>query len=224
MSLRLGVVLLAAGFGRRFGSAGKLHQMLNDRPVLAWALQTLAALQPVAAVAVIAPEDAAASALARAAGFQPVPNPARADGMGSSLACGASALPGKLDAVLVALGDMPRVREDTCRRLLAAFDQGPAARIVLPVYGGRRGHPVLFGAGHLPALRALTGDSGARSVLAAHADAVLEVPVDDAGVLLDIDTPAQLAAAEGSGGDRPGFLTGSGATHTPPGSGPSTAV
>lgn len=195
MSLRLGVVVLAAGFGRRFGSASKLHQLLDNQPVLAATLDMLAHLQPAAAVAVLAPEDAAAFALSRAAKFLAVPNPSRAAGMGNSLACGIAALPTTVDAVLIALGDMPRVRERSCRQLLAAFADGPADRIVVPVHAGRRGHPVLFGAAHLPALRALDGDSGARSVLSRHADAVLEVPVEDPGVLLDIDTPAALAEA-----------------------------
>lgn len=195
MSLRLGVVVLAAGFGRRFGTASKLHQLLDGQPVLAATLSTLARLQPAAAVAVVAPDDATAFALAQSAGFQAVPNPARAAGMGNSLACGVAALPAALDAVLIALGDMPRVSETSCRRLLAAFGEGPADRIVLPVHAGRRGHPVIFGAKHLPALRALDGDSGARGVLSRHVDTVLEVPVDDPGVLLDIDTPAALAAA-----------------------------
>ncbi len=202
MSLRLGVVVLAAGFGRRFGAESKLHQPLAGQPVLAWTLNTLAQLKASAAVVVVAPEDRAAAEIARTAGFTPVVNPARAEGMGRSIASGVAALPAGLHAVLIALGDMPNVQLKTCHALLAAFAAGDAARIVLPTYEGQRGHPVVFGADHFPALRALDGDTGARSILNAQAHAVLALAVTDPGVLMDIDTPDDLTRLEAAQGPR----------------------
>lgn len=202
MSLRLGVVVLAAGFGRRFGAESKLHQPLAGQPVLAWTLNTLAQLKASAAVVVVAPEDRAAAEIAHTAGFTPVVNPARAEGMGRSIASGVAALPAGLHAVLIALGDMPNVQLKTCHALLAAFAAGDAARIVLPTYEGQRGHPVVFGADHFPALRALDGDTGARSILNAQAHAVLALAVTDPGVLMDIDTPDDLTRLEAAQGPR----------------------
>lgn len=202
MSLRLGVVVLAAGFGRRFGAESKLHQPLAGQPVLTWTLNTLAQLKASAGVVVVAPEDRAAAEIARTAGFTPVVNPARAEGMGRSIASGVAALPAGLDAVLIALGDMPQVRLETCAALVAAFATGSAARIVLPAHAGQRGHPVLFGADHLPALLALHGDTGARSILQAQAHAVLTLAVTDPGVLLDVDTPDDLSRLEAGQGSR----------------------
>lgn len=202
MSLRLGVVVLAAGFGRRFGAESKLHQPLAGQPVLAWTLNTLAQLKASAAVVVVAPEDRAAAEIARTAGFTPVVNPARAEGMGRSIASGVAALPAGLHAVLIALGDMPNVQLKTCHALLAAFAAGDAARIVLPTYEGQRGHPVVFGVDHFPALRALDGDTGARSILNAQAHAVLALAVTDPGVLMDIDTPDDLTRLEAAQGPR----------------------
>ena len=196
MSPRLGVVVLAAGFGRRFGNGSKLQQPLAGRPVLAWTLDTLAQLQAAVALAVVAPEDDTAAQIARTAGFKPIANPARAAGMGRSIASGVAALPAGLDAVLIALGDMPNVQLETCHALLAAFAAGDAARIVLPTYEGQRGHPVVFGVDHFPALRALDGDTGARSILNAQAHAVLALAVSDPGVLLDVDTPDDLTRLE----------------------------
>ena len=202
MSLRLGVVVLAAGFGRRFGAERKLHQPLAGQPVLAWTLNTLAQLKASTAVVVVAPEDRAAAEIARTAGFTPVANPARAAGMGRSIASGVAALPAGLHAVLIALGDMPNVQLKTCHALLAAFTAGDAARIVLPTYEGQRGHPVVFGVDHFPALRALDGDTGARSILNAQAHEVLALAVTDPGVLLDIDTPDDLTRLEAAQGPR----------------------
>ena len=193
MSLRLGIVVLAAGFGRRYGEGNKLHQALNGRPVLAWTLAALSRLPATSAIAVLAPDDALAAALALEAGFTPVPNPARATGMGGSIACGMRALSDEVDAVLIALGDMPRVTHSSLEALLAAFSTRD--QIVVPCCDGRRGHPVLFGVHHFSALRALDGDTGAREILKQHAALVREVPVNDPGVLLDVDTPQDLAGA-----------------------------
>ena len=193
MSLRLGIVVLAAGFGRRYGVGNKLHQALNGRPMLAWTFDSLSHLRAKTAIAVVAPDDALANSLALDAGFTPVPNPARATGMGGSIACGMRALSDEFDAVLIALGDMPRVAHSSLNALLAAFSA--TDQIVVPSFEGRRGHPVLFGARHFAALRQLGGDTGAREILKQHAALVREVPVNDPGVLLDVDTPQDLAGA-----------------------------
>jgi molybdenum cofactor cytidylyltransferase len=80
------------------------------------------------------------------------------------------------------------VAPSTLRALLAALEEG--AHIAAPVFEGRRGNPVAFGARHLPALLALTGEHGARSLL--RSEPVVEVAVDDPGILRDIDTPGDL--------------------------------
>jgi len=193
---RVAALVAAAGLSRRYGGH-KLHAVLDGRPVLAWTLDTLRALPLAARIVVVAPDDAAAAALARAAQANVVVNPTPARGLGSSLACGVRALaddmPDALDGVLVLLGDMPRVTAASIEALLERYATLDAQAIVAPVHAGRRGHPVLFGAGHFPTLSALHGDEGARALLREHQVSTIEV--DDAGVLLDIDTPADLAAA-----------------------------
>jgi molybdenum cofactor cytidylyltransferase len=61
-----------------------------------------------------------------------------------------------------------------------------------PVHAGRRGHPVLFSAELIPALKSLSGDEGARSVRAGLGDRLALVPADDPGVLIDVDRPEDL--------------------------------
>ena len=190
---RIAAVVTAAGFGRRYGPGGKLHARLDGRPVIAWTLDTLAALPLAARIVVIAPDDTATRALADLAGVTVVVNPAPAAGLGRSIACGVQQLPDATAGVLIMLGDMPLARATTALALMAAFEALDTAAIVAPLHAGQRGHPVLFGADHLPALAALTGDHGARDLL--QRVTVNLLPVDDAGVLLDIDTPADLAAA-----------------------------
>lgn len=113
-------------------------------------------------------------------------------GMGHSLAAGASALVelGWSHPVLVALADMPLVRESSLQALCSAT----GGDVVQPTYRGQPGHPVRFPADLLPALARLTGDEGARSVLSGNPDRLTRLSLDDPGVLADIDRPADLSS------------------------------
>ena len=131
------------------------------------------------------------------AGWQFLENPHWAQGQSTSLGLGlhwVQSLPHRecIQAVLVLLGDMPLVQPATLHALInaytAALQQQTPVQAVLPTYQGQRGNPVLLGCGLLPALLTITGDTGARSVLAAHEEKLL-LPVQDSGILHDIDTP-----------------------------------
>jgi molybdenum cofactor cytidylyltransferase len=92
---------------------------------------------------------------------------------------------------VVALADMPFIRPETIRRIAATIASGAA--IAAPDYRGERGHPVGFAAAFRAALEQLIGDAGAREIVKGDASAVVRVEVDDAGVVRDIDTPADLS-------------------------------
>jgi len=91
---------------------------------------------------------------------------------------------------VIALADMPFVSPDTFRRVALAIVAGSG--IIAPVYGGERGHPVGFRSDLGPALAGLRGDEGARTVVAASRDLLTLLPVDDPGILRDIDRPSDL--------------------------------
>jgi molybdenum cofactor cytidylyltransferase len=93
--------------------------------------------------------------------------------------------------VFVFLGDMPRVPAAVLAPLAEAVAAGAAA--AAPVFGGRRGHPVLFGKGLLAALGDLTGDRGAGELLKGLGDRLAQVEAPDDGVLYDVDRPGDLA-------------------------------
>lgn len=108
-------------------------------------------------------------------------------GMGDNLALGARHLQQMdVDALVVALADMPRVARSTLQQLKA---QASSSTIVVPCVGARRGHPVLFGRNHFAALAALGGDEGARAVLAVNASSIVMLQTHDSGVIDDVDTP-----------------------------------
>jgi molybdenum cofactor cytidylyltransferase len=114
------------------------------------------------------------------------------EGMGSSLRLAARELRPETEAVVVGLADMPEVASATIAALIAAWRPRGSRGIVAPVFEGRRGHPVVFGADHFPALRTLAGDRGARAILRERAGDLSLFAVDDPGVLVDVDTPADL--------------------------------
>lgn len=178
------------------GGEQKLLVEWQGKPLLAHAADALLASR-IASLHVVVGADAPAlrAALAGRA-LDIVENPAHTEGMAASLRAGLAALREPVDAVLVCLGDMPRVRAEHVDALIDAFAEAGPEVICVPVYEGRRGHPVLFGARYFDALRALRGDRGARSLLQDHLDDVCEVVVSDDGIHRDIDTSEDLRALQ----------------------------
>jgi molybdenum cofactor cytidylyltransferase len=98
--------------------------------------------------------------------------------------------------MLVVLVDVPFVSADTVRALVDAWRRSHAP-VVRPVCGDRHGHPVIFDRAVFDELRHADPALGAKAVVRAHGAAVLDVPVDDAGAFLDVDTPEDYARATG---------------------------
>ena len=193
-------IVLAAGQGQRFGG-GKLTAVLDGQSLVAGALTT-AFRAPVRRVFVAVGPDPeirdavnlAARRLAETDRLVIVSVDNAIAGMGVSLAQAACAAPDDARGVFVFLGDMPSIDHRTPERLAAALRQSDD--IVAPVYLGQRGHPVLFGAAWLPALRALSGDEGARNLIARAGACLIQVAVEDPGVCLDVDRPEDLRALQ----------------------------
>ena len=121
-----------------------------------------------------------------------VHNPKFAEGMAASIRVGVEAAVGE-QGYLFALGDMPQIAGATMLKVAEALKSREA--IAVPVRDGRRGHPVAIGSAYRDALLALTGDRGARPVLAKNAANVVEVPVEDEGIFVDVDTQEAYSAA-----------------------------
>lgn len=189
MQSRPTVVVLAAGKGSRFkGSAHKLEQSLGDLSVLGRTLRN-AIESHLPVVVVTTPMLAALAAqMVAARDVVVVPPEQAALGMGHSIAAGVGA---RADAPgwLLLPGDMPMVRPATMLAVAAALQQHPVA---YAQYLGRRGHPVGFASELFSELLMLRGDEGARRIVARYP--ALGVDVEDPGVLLDLDTEADLAA------------------------------
>jgi CTP:molybdopterin cytidylyltransferase MocA len=189
---RVGAIVLAAGRSSRFAAGNKLLEEIDGSPLVARAVDAALGSRAAPVIAVVGSEaDRVRAALAgRPVGV--VENPRFADGLATSLRAGLAALPAGLDGVIVLLGDMPRVAAQHLDRLIASFDPDAGRAICVPTHGGQRGNPVLWSAAFFGEMAALTGDAGARSLLASHAAQAVEVEMPDDGVLLDVDTPEAL--------------------------------
>ncbi|AMO25535.1 molybdopterin-guanine dinucleotide biosynthesis protein MobA [Ramlibacter tataouinensis] len=169
------VLILASGRGERFlasgGSGSKLQALLAGRPVLDWTLEAV-----------------------KACGLPWHLEDAGHAGMGDSIAAAVAAAR-EAGGWLVLPGDLPLVRPQSLRAVAAAL---ATHAVVLPRHLGQRGHPVGFDASCREALLKLRGPQGAQEVVRAQAAAgrVLELDLDDAGVVTDIDTLQDLRAAE----------------------------
>jgi molybdenum cofactor cytidylyltransferase len=182
-------LVLAAGLARRMG-APKLLLVLHGKPILRWSVEALLAHVDDLVVVTGAGADAVHAALdGLAVRFADNPEPER--GQGSSIAVGAAALHAETDAVIVALGDQPRLPPHVVPALIAAW-RSTGRAIVAPVYRGVQGTPVLFAAEVVPELTALTGDAGARGVVAARPERVARVDFE-LTMPADVDTPEDFA-------------------------------
>jgi nicotine blue oxidoreductase len=185
----LGLVL-AAGGSTRMGRPKQLAE-LDGRPLLAHVLAAVDAA-PVDRV-VVALGGAADAVLERVdlGRAEPLVVEGWAAGMGHVLASTLAQAGDDWEAVVVLLGDQPLVPGSAVARVVEAWRAG-AGPVVTATYGGRPGHPKLFDRRLLPDLLRLTGDTGARDLLATHPDRVHRVEVGDLGSDADVDVEADL--------------------------------
>jgi CTP:molybdopterin cytidylyltransferase MocA len=184
----IGGIVLAAGEASRFGSAKQLA-LLDGQPMLEHSLRAITAAPVGRVILVLGAGAEEVAARIDLHGAEPLVCPRWQEGQAASLACGLAEL-SDCDAVVVILGDQPRISPDAIRRVIAA--RGPGALAVRATYGGDPGHPVLLERRLFAGMRNVTGDHGARNLLMSVS--VREIACDDLGGGEDVDTRAALEA------------------------------
>ena len=186
-------ILLAAGSSRRFGADKRLHPLPDGTPIALASARRLAEACS-RTIVVIRPGDTALTSLLAAEGIETVVCNEAEKGMGHSLTRGIAAS-ATAEGWLVALADMPYIEPASYHAVLGALRNG--ASLARPAYKGKIGHPVGFSANYLPDLLVLTGDQGGKTILDAHRNDLHLCPVEDPGILKDIDQPSQVIVTEG---------------------------
>jgi len=183
---RIGAVILAAGMSSRMGEAKQLLR-LGENTLLGQVVENVRASSVDEIVLVLG--HAAETIKERVAiqSLKVVMNEAYRQGMGTSLRAGLSALPAGVDAALIVLADQPFVRSATLDLLIDQY-QRSNAQIVIPIYKGFRGNPVLLDRSVFSEVMALSGDIGCRAIFGNHLEGIVKVPVEDVGILLDLDS------------------------------------
>ncbi len=183
----ISAVILAAGTSSRMGSVKQLLPF-GDSTLLETVLRNLRDSQVSEIVLVLGSSADAIREKIPLDGVKIVINQAYREGMGTSVRTGIAQVSPDADAALVVLADQPFVKPATIDHLIHVY-RDKKAQIVIPVYQGFRGNPILLDRSVFPELLTLAGDIGCRAIFGGHTENILKEPVDDIGVLLDIDTP-----------------------------------
>jgi len=196
---RVAALVLAAGQSRRMGTLNKLLIGIDGKPMVRHVAEAVQGSQARPIIVVTGHEREKVEAALSGVGVASfVFNPDYAQGLSTSLKQGLAALPAGTEGAVVCLGDMPKVAASEIDRLIAAFNALEGRAICVPTRRGKRGNPVLLASRLFPELSSVSGDVGARDVIAAHPELVVEVEMDGDGVLTDIDTPQALARLAGT--------------------------
>jgi molybdenum cofactor cytidylyltransferase len=166
----------------------KLLLPVGEQPLIRLVVERVLAARVDEVVVVLGAEAEAVGAALAGLPVRTVLNPRFAEGQATSLRAGVDALSAAAEAVVIVLGDQPLPDPALVGRLVDAFRRS-GRPIAVPRYADGRGHPVLFAAALFDELREVTGDRGAREVIARDAARVVEVAVPGP-MPLDVDTPA----------------------------------
>ncbi len=191
--MRSYAILPAAGHSRRMGQP-KLLMRWGASTVAECVLRAWQASQVDKVVVVVRPDDRALISICQSLDVDVVIPAAAPAEMKHSVQLGLEYLitrvdPDPRDMWLLSPADTPNITTAIIDHVLAVAHFDDASRIVIPVYGGRRGHPVAFSWRIADQVFALGDEEGVNTLVGRHT--VLECTVDDRGILEDLDTPEQ---------------------------------
>ena len=184
--VRISAILLAAGESKRMGT-NKLSLSWGRKTVLEHCLRVLLGSQIGEVLVVVNKQTWELGQRLRGPRVRLVYNPQSKKGMSTSIREGIQAMDQKSRAVLIALGDQPLLKVNTVNALIQAYVEKKGT-IIVPVFRGKRGHPVLFDGKYKKELLKLKKDVGAKALLERHGKEVYEAHSKSEGVVVDIDT------------------------------------
>jgi len=197
-------VVLAAGMSRRMGTPKQLLR-IGGKTILERTLKNVRASNVDELILVLGHAADEVQKTIATPGLKIVINPDYQQGMGTSLRRGLAEVSADVKAALIVLADQPWVSSETLNRLIECH-QERKPQIIIPAYKGFRGNPVLLDRSVFAEVQALNGDVGCRAIFGDHTEGILKLPVDDPGILLDIDSQddfEKLSAGSATESDNP---------------------
>lgn len=198
---RIAAIVLAAGKSSRMGGPNKLLAQLDGKTLIRHASEAAIGAELAQTIVVTGHLHDKVGGSVNDLDIKIVHNPDYAEGMAGSIRTGVDALADDIDAALILLGDMPRITSRDLRKLVEAYLRDETCLIASATSHGKRGNPVLWDKRFFADLKSLSGDIGARHLIATNPGFVSEVEIGDAA-RLDLDTPQALHDAGGTLPDR----------------------
>jgi molybdenum cofactor cytidylyltransferase len=219
---RIGAVILAAGTSSRMGEAKQLLR-LGETTLLDQVTENVRGSRVDEIVLVLGHQAETIKQSIATKSLKVLVNDSYGQGMGTSLRTGLSGLSSGVDAALIVLADQPFVRSATFDQIIDRYRQ-TSAQIVIPTYKGFRGNPVLLDRSVFADVMALQGDIGCRAIFGNHLEGIVKIPVEDVGILLDLDSKDDVARLQnfrhGASDDSPAIVAADPKSRAIPGEGP----
>lgn len=190
---KIAAIVLAAGQSSRMGGHNKLFLRVGERSMIQ---QVVANLADSAVDRIFVVTGHERERVRNELKNQPVTfvhNREFSKGLSTSLRSALARLPKEISAAMICLADMPFVGSLHINALIEAYDPKAERSICVPTYQGKRGNPVLWDRRYFQQMMEIQGDVGAKHIIGEYDDSVIEVEIDDAGVLTDVDTPESYA-------------------------------
>lgn len=190
-------VILAAGQSRRMGDANKMTVAVNGKPMLRHVVEAANGSNLQGINIITGHEPDAVIKIIAGVQCDIFHNPVYQEGLSTSLALGISKLQDDVSHALVMLGDMPFISVQMIDKMVKRSIQAPEA-IIVATHEGKRGNPVLWPRKFFVELQTVEGDVGARHIVEANKESVVEVELGKAASI-DLDTPQAVHIAENEG-------------------------
>lgn len=189
---KIHAVILAGGQSKRMGITNKLLAPINGKPMIAITAEAIVASKANTLVTVTGFQSKKLEKVLKGLNIELVHNKYFKDGISSSVVTAVKSAPKDCSAILICLGDMPKITVAAINQLIEAFNPIEGRAICVPTWQGKRGNPVLWSRQFFSEILTLKGDFGAKELMVKYAELVVEVEMTDEGVVIDIDTPEAL--------------------------------
>ena len=191
---KIHAVILAGGESKRMGTQNKLLVPINGKPMIALTAETIIASKASSVAAVTGFEPQKIQGAIKNSNIEFIHNRNFQNGISSSVVTAIKSAPEDCSAILIGLGDMPKITVSHINKLIDAYNPLEGRAICVPTWKGKRGNPVLWARRFFPEMLQLKGDFGAKELMGKYAELVVEVEMNDNGIVIDIDTPEALEA------------------------------